>query len=265
MQNLLIGGCAVALYGLCGGLLGRRLSHPQIPPARWQILLLGFLGMLLHALLLAPELLADGLHLGFFDALSASGWLIATLLLLASLAYPVENLGVLLLPISALTLLLGLLMPPHPLASGADWRVQLHAVISLLAYALLALATVQALLLAIQHRRLHNRRPGGFLRGIPPLSTTESLLFQMLAVGFALLTLSLITGLFFLEDIFAQSLVHKTTLSLFTWLVLAVILWGRWRHGWRGRTAIGWILGAFVSLVLAYFGSKLVVELILSP
>jgi len=263
MPNALIGGCAVLLYLLSGGLLGRRLSHPDAHPGRGRILLLGLLAIILHALLLTPHLLDEGLSLGFFNALSASGWLIGAVLLLAALAYPVENLGIILWPFSALTLLLGLMLPSAPLEGAADWRVQMHAVVSLLAYSLLALAAMQALLLAIQHRRLHDRRPGGFLRGIPALSTTEALLFQMLGVGFALLSLSLVTGLFFLEDIFAQHLVHKTTLSLFAWLVLAVILWGRWRHGWRGRVAVGWILGAFVALVLAYFGSKLVLELIL--
>ena len=264
MPTALIGGCAVLLYLLSGGLLGRRLSHPGVQPERWQILLLGLLAVLLHALLVGPRLLDEGLSLGFFNALSFSGWLISALLLVSALAYPVENLGVILLPFSALTLLLGLLMPSTAVEGAVDWRVQMHAVVSLLAYSLLTLAAVQALLLAIQHRRLRAHRPGGFVRGIPPLITTENLLFQMLGVGFALLTLSLVTGLFFLEDILAQSLVHKTTLSLFAWLVLAVILWGRWRHGWRGRAAIGWILGAFVSLVLAYFGSKLVLELILN-
>lgn len=266
MQSLLIpvGSAALLLYLVSGGLLGRRLAHPEAGPERWQALIVGFIAIALHGVLITPVLLDEGLRLGFFQALSVSGWLIAALLLGTALVYPVENLGVLLLPLAAIMLLLGLVMPPHPLAVDTDWRLQLHAVVSLLAYAHLALATVQALLLLIQHRRLRNHRPGGFVRGMPPLTTTEDLLFQMLTVSFGLLTLSLLTGFLFVEDIFAQSLVHKTVLSLFTWLVLGVILWGRWRYGWRGRIAVGWILGAFVSLVLGYFGSKLVLELILN-
>ena len=85
----------------------------------------------------------------------------------------------------------------------------------------------------------------------------------MLTAGFILLTLSLLTGAIFLENIFAQHLVHKTSLSLLAWIVFAILLWGRWRSGWRGRRAIRWTLGGFSVLVLAYIGSKLVLELVL--
>jgi ABC-type uncharacterized transport system permease subunit len=91
----------------------------------------------------------------------------------------------------------------------------------------------------------------------------EGLMFEMIGIGFALLTLALLTGVLFLEDIFAQHLVHKTVLSICAWGVFAILLWGRWRFGWRGRTAIRWTVGGFVFLMLAYFGSKLVLELIL--
>ena len=85
----------------------------------------------------------------------------------------------------------------------------------------------------------------------------------MIGSGFALLSAGLLTGIFFLEDIFAQHLVHKTVLSIVAWLVFGILLWGRWRFGWRGRTAIRWTLSGFVVLLLAYFGSKFVLELIL--
>ena len=139
----------------------------------------------------------------------------------------------------------------------------MHILIAILAYSLLALAAVQAVLLAIQDYRLRHRQPGGFLRGIPPLTTMESLLFQMIGAGFILLSVTLLSGFFFLEDLFAQHLVHKTALSLIAWCVFAVLLWGRWRFGWRGRTAIRWTLSGFGFLALAFFGSKLVLELIL--
>ena len=88
-------------------------------------------------------------------------------------------------------------------------------------------------------------------------------MFQMLTLGFFLQTLSLITGMLFLHNMFAQHLAHKIILSVVAWLVYAILLWGRWRHGWRGKTAIRWTLSGFVSLLLAYFGSKLVLEFIL--
>ena len=91
----------------------------------------------------------------------------------------------------------------------------------------------------------------------------ERLLFRMIAVGFILLSVSLLSGLVFLEDIFAQHLIHKTVLSIAAWGVFALLLWGRWRLGWRGRIAIRWTLAGFAVLMLAYFGSKFVLELVL--
>jgi ABC-type uncharacterized transport system permease subunit len=91
----------------------------------------------------------------------------------------------------------------------------------------------------------------------------ETLLFQFLSFGFICLSASLMTGFIFLEDIFAQHLVHKTVLSIVAWFILAILLLGRFQFGWRGKTAIRWSLSAFTFLMLAYFGSKLVLEIIL--
>jgi ABC-type uncharacterized transport system permease subunit len=110
---------------------------------------------------------------------------------------------------------------------------------------------------------LHRRHPGGFIRSLPPLQTMESLLFEMIGAGFLLLTVALISGFAFLEDMFEQRLVHKTVLSIIAWFVFGTLLWGRFRFGWRGQTAITWTLSGFVILMLAYFGSKAVIELIL--
>jgi ABC-type uncharacterized transport system permease subunit len=85
----------------------------------------------------------------------------------------------------------------------------------------------------------------------------------LIAAGFVLLTLSLGTGFLFLENLFAQHLVHKTVLSLLAWLVFAMLLAGRMRYGWRGQVAIRWTLSGFIALMLAYFGTKMVLEWIL--
>ena len=146
---------------------------------------------------------------------------------------------------------------------ATSWGLRAHVLVSMLAYSLLALASVQAVLLAIQDHHLHNRHPGGFIRALPPLQTMESLLFEMIGAGFVLLTLSLLSGFLFLEDMFAQHLAHKTVLAVAGWFVFGMLLLGRFRAGWRGRTAIIWTLSGFVVLMLAYFGSKAVLELIL--
>src|SRR5690606_18896352 len=138
----------------------------------------------------------------------------------------------------------------------------MHILLSFLAYCLLVLAEIQPIGLAVPHRRLQLVSPGGFLLVLPPLCARDSLLFRAVALGFALLSLALLSGLVFLGDMFAQRLAHKTILSICAWVVFGVLLWGRWRFGWRGRTAARVTLAGFGLLALAYFGSKFVLELI---
>ncbi len=257
---------AIALYLISAGLLSVRLARGDTAPGgRIVALALGLVAVLLHGILLHRTLLIpNGVNLGFFNAASLIGWLVATLLMLAALRKPVENLGIVLLPLAAATIALEeLFSERHVLHVLGTWQLQVHILLSVVAYSVLTIAMVQAVLLAIQNRHLRNRQPGGFIRALPPLQTMEALLFEMIAVGFAFLTLSLVTGMLFLEDIFAQHLVHKTVLSIVAWIVFAILLWGRWRFGWRGRIAIRWTLGGFVLLMLAYFGTKMVLELVL--
>ncbi len=267
MYSTVIGMLAALLYLVTGGLLGLRLSHAgsRTTQSKGKLLGVAAMALLLHGLVLFQAVLhPEGMNLGFFNALSFTSWLIILVFALSALVRPVENLGIILLPAAAIAVILALIFPSERIISDSNqWPLELHIITSILAYSLLALAAVQALLLAVQDRRLRNRHPGGFIRGIPPLTTMESLLFQMIGAGFVLLGLALLTGLLFLEDIFAQSLVHKTTLSIVAWVVFGILLWGRWRFGWRGRTAIRWTLGGFAALMLAYFGSKLVLELLL--
>ncbi|MDX1656630.1 MAG: cytochrome c biogenesis protein CcsA [Candidatus Competibacteraceae bacterium] len=269
MYSSILGGLSALFYLMAGGLAGIRLSRAgaDLQPAPWRTapLAAGLMAVTLHALVLAQAIpRPEGFDLGFFNALSLTGWLIALVLLLTSLIRPVENLGIILLPFSALTVVLALLFPAQRIITDPQqWPLELHILISILAYSLLALASVQAILLAVQDHFLRSHRPGGFIRGIPPLVTMEALLFQLIRAGFWLLSLALISGFLFLEDIFAQHLVHKTVLSTVAWGVFGILLWGRRRFGWRGRKAIRWTLSGFTVLVLAYFGSKLVLELLL--
>jgi ABC-type uncharacterized transport system permease subunit len=190
--------------------------------------------------------------------------MIALLMLLAAINQPIENLGIVVLPLAALALLLDqIFTSQHILVVDGAQNIEIHIILSLLAYSLLSIAAVQAVLLAVQDHQLRHKHPGGFMRALPPMQVMESLLFQIIAVGFFLLSLALLSGIIYLDDIFAQHLVHKTALSILAWLVFAILLFGRWQAGWRGRTAIRWTLGGFVALLLAYFGSKLVLEVIL--
>lgn len=254
---------AAALYVAGGALLGVRLGRATLPNKAWPLLVVA-VAVAVHALVLRHTVFVPGgVNLGLFHALSVTGWIMAVLLLVMATFGPLENLGILLLPFCAVTVLLGLFFPISDIVPAARWPLELHIVISIVAYGLLALAAVQAVLLALQDHRLRHRQPGGFLRGIPPLMTMETLLFQMIGVGFALLTLALLSGFLFVEEIFAQHMVQKTMLSIAAWLIFGTLLWGRRRYGWRGRIAIHWTLAGFAVLMLAYFGTKLVLEIIL--
>lgn len=258
---------AALLYLSAAVLLGIRLHKgvdakftPKALP-----LVLWFAGLAIHL----PSLYADiltpaGLHLAFFNVLALVTDVIALVLLAAAVVRPVENLGIFILPLAALTAIVRMFVPVDggPIGYSNPGLVA-HVLLSILAYSLFAIAAVQALLLAVQHRHLRNRHPGGFIRALPPLETMEQLLFQMIAVGYVLLTLSLVSGALYLHDIFAQHLVHKTGLSIFAWLLFSLLLWGRHHFGWRGRTAVRLTLSGFAVLMLAYFGSKFVLELLL--
>jgi ABC-type uncharacterized transport system permease subunit len=258
---------AIFLYLLASALLLTRLMRgvPDSGCQRSQIMMIGLAAMFLHGSVLYPAIItATGLNLGIFYAASLVAMTAALLLLLAAFVEPVENLGIPVFFVAAICIGLTMIFPaPHIVTSASSWQLDSHILASLLAYSMLGLAVLQALLLAIQDSHLRNREPGGFIRALPPLQTMETLLFHMIATGFVLLTLALVTGTLFLEDIFAQHLVHKTTLSIIAWIVFAILLWGRWRYGWRGRIAIRWTIGGFIFLMLAYFGSKFVLELVI--
>jgi ABC-type uncharacterized transport system permease subunit len=267
MNHVQIAGAAIVLYLAAAGAIGYRLFRQEssrLPP-RWLGLALGMLGLLLHTWLLYDSIYSrPGLNLAFFNSLALTSWTVVVLLLVSSLTKPVENLGIILLPLAGVTLLLEASFPAVDFMRRATgWDIKLHVLLSMLAYSLLTLASVQAILLAIQDHHLRRRQLAGFIRALPPLQTMESLLFEMIGAGFVLLTLALISGFAFLDDMFAQHLVHKTVLSTLAWLIFGGLLIGRFRYGWRGRTAITWTLSGFGVLILAYFGSKAVLELIL--
>lgn len=252
-------------FGAGAVLLWRLRQSIESGSARRVALALAAGGAVLHLALLIQALPSlSALPLDFFGAGLLIGWLMVALLLITALHRPVENLGIVIFPlVGFVTLLNAWFAPSATQAKPLPAELAIHVISSIMAYSVLAIAAIQALVLAFQEYRLHHRHPGGLVRFLPPLQTMEHMLFQMVGLGFALLTLALGTGFAFLEDMFAQHLVHKTVLSLVAWLLFGTLLFGRWRFGWRGQTAIRWALGAFLVLMLGFFGSKFVLELIL--
>jgi ABC-type uncharacterized transport system permease subunit len=253
---------ALVVYLASAALLARRLADggPGVPAALWVApALAAAMHGAAHALAWRD---AGGANLHFFSALSLVGLGMAGLTLLVGLRGRMAALGVIVFPIAAVTLALYAWIGRQD-PQALDWRLQLHAWCALLAYATLALASVLAILLWVQERALRRRRLHGWLRALPPLVELETLVFRAIAVGFVLLTATLLTGVLFVEDLLAQHLAHKTLLSALSWLTFGALLLGRWRYGWRGAKAVRWTLVAMALLVLAFFGSNLVLELVL--
>jgi ABC-type uncharacterized transport system permease subunit len=142
-------------------------------------------------------------------------------------------------------------------------HITAHIITSVIAFGVLSIAGVYAIFVALIDHLLRKHSFNRLVQTLPPLETLEGLLFHLIQVGFAVLTISLATGLVYVDDLFGQHLAHKTLLSIFAWLVFATLLWGRWKRGWRGRVAVRMTLAGIALLLLSYFGSKLVLEVIL--
>jgi len=268
MDILLVGAIlAIGLYLITTILLGMQMargmqSHPTgitvpVIPA--------VTAVILHAIILQQGIFIEsGLNFGLFNALSLIGWIISFIIIVGALFEPVLNIGVIMFPGAAATLLLTILFPSeHIIQLHGGWPIRAHVLLSIFAYSLFALAAVQAILLTLQDNALKKHRAAGFIRTLPPLQTMEALLFQMLMAGFILLSLALLTGAFYIKDMFAQHLIHKTILSLVSWFVFGTLLWGRWKFGWRGQKALAWTLGGFIALGLAYPVTKFILENVL--
>ncbi|MEJ7745915.1 MAG: cytochrome c biogenesis protein CcsA [Luteimonas sp.] len=253
---------AIALYLMSAGLLVHSVTREEDAASKswlWPALAALTLHGTSHLLAWRD---AGGMDMHFFAALSLVGLGMAVLTVLFGARRSMVALGVIVYPLAAASLF-GYASAGHHIAEGLDWRLQLHAWCALLAYATLAIAALLAIMLWAQERALRRREFHDWLRALPPLTELESLLFRTITVGFVLLTATLLTGVMFVEDLLAQHLLHKTVLSVLSWLAFGALLLGRWRYGWRGVIAVRWTLAAMALLVLAFFGSKFVLELLL--
>jgi ABC-type uncharacterized transport system permease subunit len=227
---------------------------------------LGFIGVLSHGLVLYALLAGqEKLNFALMNVLSLAAWVVVTMFFITALRKPISNLGVIVLPLASILLLAQRIWPGPPLLLSEPSTLEYaHIVISLLAYSLIAIAAAQGILLLIQEKHIHQKHPGGFIRALPPMETMDVLMFQMIWIGFLLLTLTLASGLFFSEQVFGKALQfnHHIVLSIVSWLIFLALLIGRWRLGWRGRIAAFWTLGGFAVLMLAYFGTKFVFEVL---
>lgn len=257
---------------------GQELSAAGVPgpqPARgpvWHAAILA-LALVMHGVLLLHGVYQDGeLRFGFAHALSATLWVTALIVCVETLFTPSRGMFLLILPMTALASILPLLFPGGMVGrSSASPLFQLHLLLAIMAYSLLTIAAMHAVLMATMERRLHGEAvpaPGRLafvIDRLPPLMAMEGVLFRLIAVGFVLLTATLLSGIFFSEQLFGQPLRfdHKTIFAIASWIVFGGLLLGRAVFGWRGRTALRWTITGFVMLMLAYVGYQFVLEVLL--
>jgi len=224
------------------------------------------LGLIIHGWLLYQVLFENGFNLGFFNVLSAISWLTVLIYWVADLKHQLTSLQAFVLPPAAIFALLPASnVTNHFLPTTESPLFLAHIAIALLAYSLFTFATLHALLMTIAERSLHNKPTLIKLPSFPPLMVMETLLFRIISLGFILLTITLISGMLFSEQIFAKPMQfnHKTVFSIASWLIYGGLLFGRYQYGWRGLKAIRWTLAGFMLLLLAYVGSKFVLQVLL--
>ncbi|PCK01021.1 MAG: phosphohydrolase [Alteromonadaceae bacterium] len=231
-----------------------------------QYIILGVgLGVIPHAVsVYATIFTPEGLMLGFFRVASLIFLVINLLVGFSCLRKPLHNLFAFILPLTAISLIVSLVFEsPVTQSNTLDNGMMAHILLSLIAYSLLTIASLQALLLAYQNKQLKARHFHNVIGILPPVETMEKLLFELVWAGFIFLSLSVGSGTLYIENILEQHLSHKMVFSVLSWVIYAVLLLGRHFLGWRGKLAVQCIIGGFIALMLSYFGSKLVIEIIL--
>ncbi len=224
--------------------------------------------LVLHGMLVYTGVLSNGgLNLGVSNSISLIIWLTVAIYWLASLAVPgLASIQGLWAPVALAAVILQAALPSHYVVHyGGNPLFTLHFAIAMLAYSLFIVATMHALVMLAEQKWLHRGVMPPFLRSLPPLLEMESLLFRILIAAFVLLTLTVVSGVFFSEQLFGRPLqfTHKTVFGIASWIIFGALLWGRYFRGWRGKRAVHWTLWGFGALLLAYLGSKFVLEIVL--
>jgi ABC-type uncharacterized transport system permease subunit len=249
------------LYAASAWVMLRSASNPRLGSLAW---LLAIAALFAHSDAIVRMMRIDGpFSISLLQAVSLLAWTLGVLACFISIERQNRVLGAILLGSAAFGAAATGTGRSYAQATESGWELTAHILLSMGAAALLFAAAVTAMLLVFLDRRLRTRRIADLPSVLPPLDALETVMFRLIGAGFALLTLALLTGFIFVTNLFAQHLIHKTVLSLIAWVLFGVLLIGRLRYGWRGRSAVRWTLSGFGVLTLAYFGSKFVLETIL--
>jgi ABC-type uncharacterized transport system permease subunit len=267
MSTTLIILFSAALYLLAGVLAARNPDSSSHGLSASRIALLA--ALMLNAYAIRQAYTSNELDFGVSSGLYWITAIVALVYFLSTLILPIRRVGKFLLPTCGACLLIGLIIAPGlvtsiPVEYHSNAAFTSHILVSVFAYAVFALASFQALLLTKQETKLIHADKASILDKLPPLQTMETILFRLIIVGFVLLTATLVSGAIFSQSIFGRpfSFTHHIVLASMAWLVFAILLWGRYQRGWRGRQAARWTLAGFSLLVLGYFGTKIAQVLI---
>lgn len=223
-------------------------------------------GLVAHALMLYPKIVTTvGLNFNVFNVLSLTSLFMLGFYWLFCLYRPVLPLGILATPIALMGVILGYAgnAAYQPL-SHISPLLQWHIILSLAAYSVLFMSAIQAVMLRLQIRELKRKTIHRvWVNKLPALQSMESLLFDMIGIGFVVLSVALLLGFLDTTNLFAQHLAHKTVFSGLSWLVFGTLLFGHWRHGWRGIKASNMAIYGVILLAIAFVGTKFVLEIIL--
>jgi ABC-type uncharacterized transport system permease subunit len=261
---ILIHVVAAALYAAAAWTRWPTRERPLGALAAW----LPPVALIVHGFALASSIATpQGLDISLVNAISVVAALCVLVAWSTGFLRSLPGSAAIFLPIAAVAALLpAVLTDPHRFAyAGQSWAT-VHIAIALLAYACLLVAAIIALLMNGLERRLHRGLDTSDAHATPPLLTLERYVFRLVGAGFLLLTLTLASGALFSEQVFGKpfTFTHKSVFSILAWLTFGALLAGRWRFGWRGRQAAKWIVAGSVLLVLAYLGSKFVLEVVLN-
>lgn len=244
---------------------GGRVLEPR-PTHPWEYLAIAVV-LLIHGAGLGVALFSDGgLRFSFALAASLMLWLAVLIYWLESFRARMDGMQPLVLSLAALAAVLPALFPlTHEIAYARSLGFRLHFLAAMLAYSLFTLAALHALFMGLLGQNLHRGSIGRQHAELPSILAMETLLFRLIGLAFLLLTLTLISGSFFSERIFGKAFVfdHKSFFASIAWLIFAALLFGRYHYGWRGRIALRWTLAGFLVLLLAYIGSRFVLEVLL--
>lgn len=237
-----------------------------LPMQTWERVAIA-LALIIQGASLHEGLFATGtLRFSFSLAVSLMLWLAVLIYWLESFQSRMDGMQPMVLPLAAISSILPAIFPQtHEIGHANAFGFKVHFLAAMLAYSLFTLSALHALFMGFIEQKLHRRAINRHQATLPSILSMEALLFRMIGVAFLLLTVTLISGLFFSEQIFGKAFVfdHKTLFAFASWVIFAALLFGRHKYGWRGRIALRWTLAGFLLLILAYIGSRFVSEVLL--